>query len=195
MNNSVMSDSLAKQTTVVVPNESSCKKVDLLPLPGALADADFDLPVTAFVLPNSTKAWVGYQHDAYVELDSGIVGLMVRDSSGFIDWRNSIVQNAKSKDALLAAAPTAETLRLSLSEKERTDIRNIFADSDFFAAGPRAANAGKIEVSGIDFADDLLKIELENLTTSRQGQVWIDPQTREIRKAMENGKQTFPKSE
>ena len=152
-----------------------------------------DRPVTAFVLPNSTKAWVGYQHDAYVEQESGIVGLMVRDSSGFIDWRNSTVRQAKDADALLAAAPSKEKLRQSLSEKERTDIRDVFADSDFFAAGPRAANAGEIEVSGIEFEDGLLKIELENSTTSRKGSVWIEPETRKIRKAMENGKLTFPK--
>ncbi len=194
MNNSVLSNSLENQVRLVFPKQSSAKKVDLVPLPSTLSAPEINAPVVAFLAPDSGHAWVGYQHDTYIQLDSGIVGLLASEP-GFIQWRLSTVHNAKSKDELLAAIPTQEELVQTLSEHEKTDIRDVFADGDFFFAGPGLSNHVQIELLGITLESGLLKIELKNPTASRQGIVFIDPETREAKKAFENGKQTFPKSQ
>ena len=211
MNDSTDNNFTHKQVTVIFPSEGKVQKIDAVASfptedENRKVDADGisrtaidrapdDFPLDVFVLPGSNQAWIGVKSDGYIVLNSEIYGVDVL--GGFVDWRRSMVANARSINELLEALPSYAEVRKSLmkADNERTDIRDVFEDRDFFAAGPFAANNGKTSVRGITLDDGLIKIEIENLTTSRKGNVWINPDTKQPVKATENGKQTLHSSD
>ena len=211
MNDSTNNNSTPKQVTVIFPSEGKVQKIDAVasfptkdetlkagangPDHTAIDKVEPDFPLDVFVLPDSSHAWIGVQADGYIMLDSEIYGVDVH--GGIVAWRRSMVATARSNNELLEALPSYAEVQKSLmaANNERTDIRFVFEDRDFFAAGPLAANNGKISVREITLDDGLIKIEIENLTTSRKGNVWINPDTKLTVKATENGKQTFNPSD
>jgi hypothetical protein len=69
-------------------------------------------------------------------------------------------------------------------------VFNPWAFTDGLYSSTTSSSA---RIVATEMVDGQVKLQLENPASNFHGEVWIDPKTRKITKALESGKLVFPK--
>ncbi len=156
-----------------------------------------EISVLVFVNPATGNVWAGRDVDFYVETDSGIIGGWLPDC--ILQWRKSFIGKinpGERLDDIAKRFATDKTYRAELITdddlKPIADLRNVvepwfFAVQEGGSEPPTSARSKKFQIK-----DGLLQMDLVGLSAAK-ATVWVDLDTRKVVKAVENGKQTFPK--
>jgi hypothetical protein len=168
-----------------------------------------DALLVAFVDVQNSKVWIGLADggqtkvkDFYVETDLGIVGVMGGIFVGTIIWQdNSIMQATpaiKLNDLIeqfdrqinmqSAAARAASELRM----KTRMNFRPYFRDW-FFYQEVGASMSGSTLIQNVEVHGGRMRLDFTSEALHIPGSVWIDLNTWKLVKAVEYGKQVYPK--
>lgn len=170
------------------------------------ADADFYLPIVAFVTSNGNM-WIGPQQTYYYEDGSSVTGVYFTNQSQMIEWFESATFAGQSTAGINNNADLVSFLdnQVQLSELEdaakpenctivATDLRRCFADDWFFATEEYSSLPGMMNLTDIEVENSDIRFEIENETSSRTGTVWIGAGSQAVVQASENGTTTFPGS-
>jgi hypothetical protein len=152
--------------------------------------------VTAFTNPQSGRIWLGPTMDFYVDAQSNIFGGML--SPGAVLWRDSLI-SSPGQTNIDAAINYFEKnidgskLISSLGHKPDTDLRKVVPQGFFSKRGPTDSEFIKPDVIAAEVIKNELRLDLENPFSHQKVSVWIDISSRKPVKAVEAGKQIFPK--
>lgn len=177
------------------------------------------VPITVFVTRNGDM-WVGHEQSFYLETDSGVVGIRTRNRA--VKWSVSLVAKQNDKPVLeeilrrLESTVTAQEMASGVKAgTDRNKSHDRFSGLDMLQhiyfcpnavddlhlafstiTGLHAVNVEAIRVEGGELRMELrdgkypgIKIPLGRYSAT----LWIDIKTRKVTKAIENGKQVFPK--
>lgn len=159
-----------------------------------------EVPVSVFVTEKGAT-WVGPQQDFYVETESGVVG--GKKWGDAVLWCESLLGKRANEnsdlDTLLArfdkevdgnALMTAYNGGYPRGEsylKRLTDFRWVLLN----IYGQMPDSGG--DISGVQVEGNTVRLDLKGCTAESSATVWIDITTKKLLKAVEDGKQVFPK--
>lgn len=153
------------------------------------------IPVVVFSDPQSGLIWAGPERDAYLELNEGILGFRLIGHR--IDWCESLLQRDPNKASpdltsrfeqdisgftlLQSALPSSELLMKEYSTRLGAYIKNPW----MFTNGAFSSQGATPILKELQWDTGLLKLDLTDRTKKFAATVWIDPQTRKVKKAEE----------
>ena len=171
----------------------------------------FPSPVIAFVSPDGKANWIGPEQDFYLQDDGKVCGVNLALYDTSISWCDCLRFKGlptKIPDTTQLIATLDGNVELAALRKAsipakyqasgrvvKTDIRDCFADIWFFSGSGMSAQPAIATIASAEVQDSTIQFEIENVLAGRIGTVWIDMETRDITKAMENGEQTFPRDD
>jgi len=199
----------------VVGKKAQCKVTGQYFGPNEFAIAPFTVFVT-----DGGEVWAGPEQSYYLETASGVIGIRTRSRA--IEWCESLVSKQKDKTALeeilrhVESTMTAQEIRSGVKAgTDRNNSRDRFTGLDMLQSiyfcpnavdnlhvafstitGLHTVNVAAIRVEGGELHMELRdgKYPGVNIPLGRySATVWIDIKTRKVTKAIENGKQVFPK--
>jgi hypothetical protein len=162
--------------------------------------------IVTFISDKTHNIWIGPRQDFYVDLDSGILG--GRLTGGFIIWCESMVskQNLKTtnlteviqkfeEDTDIIAVDIAFIGGLNDDVRLRhlTDLSLVFSIWAFTNGPFSSTTSPSARLVSSELVDGQVKLQLENPASKFVGEAWIDPVTKKVTKAVESGKQVFPR--
>lgn len=157
-----------------------------------------EAPVTAFMTKRG-EIWVGREMDFYIETDAGVVG--GRRSSASIAWHGSWISKRQNEKVDLNSL-------MRRFEKEMTADKwsEIFGDPNLEKQPERLTKLWPMfqklgtawresdqELRATDLTNGILRLDWNSKDRHDSGSVWIEIKSRKLVKAVEDGKQVFPK--
>jgi len=140
--------------------------------------------------------------DFYVETDLGIVGVMGGIFVGTIIWQdNSIMQATpaiklndliEQFDRQINMQSAAARAASELWMKTRMNFRSYFRDW-FFYQEVGASMSGSTLIQNVEVHGGRMRLDFTSEALHIPGSVWIDLNTWKLVKAVEDGKQVYPK--
>jgi len=159
------------------------------------------IPVTAFVIPETGKIWMGPEQEYYIETDSGIVGFHMR-LGGTIFWCKSLAKEpartvktqSEKNDPSKGFERTVSGFSLFDAQigadrearRERKTNLNQIISHWFFSEGVASSQSGLARILRAELSGGLLKLDLANPTGEYKASVWIDVKSRKAIKADED---------
>jgi hypothetical protein len=152
--------------------------------------------VIAFTNSTTGHAWIGPEMDLYLETPSGILGLSQKLGADF-EWYPSAIGNANPDG-------TADNLLNSYDQQKKyielidpravgfTDLRDIL-NIRFFNRFPGAMVDARAKINDCRMVDGTLELNIESPTGAFHARIWIDIKTKQVVKAIEDGKRVYPK--
>lgn len=153
------------------------------------------IPVVVFSDPQSGLTWAGPAWDAYLELKEGILGFRLIGDR--IDWCESLLQHAPTAVSpdltsrfeqdisgftlLQSAFPSSKVLKQDKSTRLGAHIKNPW----MFTNGAFSSQGATPIIKKMQWDAGLLKLDLTDRTKKFAATVWIDSQTRKVKKAEE----------
>lgn len=153
------------------------------------------IPVVVFSDPQSDLTWGGPEWDAYLVLKEGILGFRLIGDR--IDWCESLLQRDPNKASpdltsrfeqdisgftlLQSAIPLSNVLKQENTTQLGAHIKNPW----MFTNGAFSSQGATPILKKIQWDAGLLKLDLTDRTKKFAATVWIDPQTRKVKKTEE----------
>ncbi|EEF59749.1 hypothetical protein [Pedosphaera parvula] len=163
--------------------------------------------IVTFISDKTHNIWIGPKQDFYVDLDSGILGGKL-SPGGFIIWCESMVlkQNLKTTNLTEVIQKFEEDTDINAIDRalqggqndevrlrHLTNLRRVF-NTWAFTDGPFSSTTSpSARLVSSELVDGQVKLQLENPASQFVGEAWIDPVTKKVTKAVESGKQVFPR--
>ena len=153
------------------------------------------IPVVIFSDPQSGLTWAGPEQNTYLVLNEGILGFRLIGDR--IDWCESLLQSDPNKASpeltsrfeqdisgftlLQSAMPSSELWMKGYSTRLGAHIKNPW----MFTNGAFSSQGATPILKKLQWDAGLLKLDLTDRTKKFAATVWIDPQTRKVKKAVE----------
>jgi hypothetical protein len=160
------------------------------PLGDALAESK------VFHDPTTGRAFAGQDTEYYVETADGIAGF--RYAFGVLQWFDSAITKAASKDTVddLVHRYQGDKLYYKLHEgsTQDTDLRP-FVPWEFFTDPPGSSTSGRIFMVDMKLKGEELMLRIDSPTRIYHATFYIDTKSKEVVRALNEGKEVFPKSD
>jgi hypothetical protein len=158
---------------------------------------DFSYDATVFLNPATGHVWAGQKVDYYFETPTGIVGFWP-GPGGDMRWYGSAFKEIIPKERLDGLVERFERqkgyFKLHDDTIPGTDL-NPFVQEDFFEPFPMSsAPPGFAKIVEMNVKNGQVFLRLESPTSQYHASVYIDIKTRKVVRALNEGKQVFPKS-
>lgn len=145
-------------------------------------------PQLAFVCPDTGNTWIGPEYPVYVETSTGLFGLK---ATGGLRWYEcAVVKEYAFKlplfDDLLLRYQKEAAHFYVISENAAFYYPSDVVDSGFFITG---SNSGVL-IPHASLTAGILQVDMVN--SPFHATLWIDVRSREIIRAVRDGKQLFP---
>lgn len=145
-------------------------------------------PQLAFVCPDTGNTWIGPEYPVYVETSTGLYGLK---ATGGLRWYEcTVVKEYAFKlplfDDLLLRYQNEAAHFYVISENAAFYYPSDVIDSDFFII----ASNGGVLIPHASLTAGILQVDMVN--SPFRATLWIDVRSREIIRAVRDGKQLFP---
>ena len=153
----------------------------------------YEVAVVAFRNPQSGNVWVGNEMDFYTETSSQIVGGMM--TPGTVMWCEGFVTNQKDLESAISVFDKqvdGPTLAVGCKGYS-SDLRNVLRRRFFTRRGDFDSESIRAVVKAVETKNGKVRIDLENPITHSSASVWIETKTWKPIKAIEDGRQVFPK--
>lgn len=152
-----------------------------------------DITVVALRNPHSGNIYVGPEMSFYIETDSQIVGGCIRP--GIVIWCDGLVFKQKDLPSAISVFDKevdGSTLARSCPGHD-SDLRKVLRRRFFTRRGDTDSESIQATIKSVVTKNGKVQIDLENPVTHSTASVWIDTKTWKPTKAIEDGKQVFPK--
>lgn len=198
----------SRKTIIKTPWKS--QKINLYSLAGELTVVDakktriefteegfsHELRILIFVNPKTGNVWVGRDTDFYFENTVGITGGWL--GGCILNWDASLIPKTKQEEKLddvvnrfVTKTPHWKLWEPDADSETFTDLKFVLS-TYFFSPFENSSAPGAARLKKFGIKDRAIQLDLES-PWGPKGSVWISLDTHEILKAVENGKQTFPK--
>jgi hypothetical protein len=159
----------------------------------------YDIDVMILTNPKTGSVWADLPMTFYIDTDSGMEGAQV-SLGGALFWKHSHTKRIKERESLAALAARFESSLDSYvkdfdpinSVEDSTDLGEHLKPFYFVTRADGLGQLCELPPKTVSVQGSTLLLEFDNTWNSR-ATIYIDVNTRKVVKAVEDGKQMFPK--